>query len=82
MADLDADVKSLVKLLLKYNQSMINWDARYNKVTLQLRESETKQQELEKKIQAITNLEQNMSSRKEQGHELESDHTSETMQSQ
>lgn len=60
------ELRGLTKLLLKYNQNMINWDARYNKVQIQLKESEALQQVLEEKIQAITNLEQNISSRKEQ----------------
>ena len=60
------ELRGLTKLLLRYNQNMINWDARYNKVQIQLKESEAMQQVLEEKIQAITNLEQNMSSRKEQ----------------
>lgn len=63
---LSKDLYGLTKLLLKYNQNMINWDARYSKVTIELKESEAMQQVLEEKIQAITNLEQSMSSRKEQ----------------
>ncbi len=63
---LSQDLYGLTKLLLKYNQNMINWDARYSKVTIELKESEAMQQVLEEKIQAITNLEQSMSSRKEQ----------------
>jgi len=63
---LGQELHSLTKLLLKYNQNMINWDARYSKVQIQLKESEAMQQVLEEKIQAITNLEQSMSSRKEQ----------------
>lgn len=60
------ELRGLTKLLLRYNQNMINWDARYNKVQIQLKESEALQQVLEEKIQAITNLEQSISSRKEQ----------------
>lgn len=69
--NLGQDVKGLVKLLLRHNQSMINWEARYSKATLQLQESENMQRVLEEKIQAITNLEQNMSSRKEQVQDTE-----------
>lgn len=69
--DLGQDVKGLVKLLLRHNQSMINWEARYSKVSLQLQESEGMQRVLEEKIQAITNLEQNISSRKEQAQDAE-----------
>lgn len=69
--DLGQDVKGLVKLLLRHNQSMINWEARYSKVSLQLQESEGMQRVLEEKIQAITNLEQNISSRKEQVQDAE-----------
>jgi len=64
--NLSQELYGLTKLLLKYNQNMINWDARYNKVKIELKESEAMQQVLEEKIQAITNLEQSMSSRKEQ----------------
>ena len=63
---LGQELRGLTKLLLRYNQSMINWDARYSKVQIQLKESEAMQQVLEEKIQAITNLEQSISSRKEQ----------------
>ncbi len=63
---LSQELYGLTKLLLKYNQSLINWDARYSKVKMELKESEGMQRVLEEKIQAITNLEQNMSSRKEQ----------------
>ena len=63
---LGQELRGLTKLLLKYNQNMINWDARYNKVQIQLKESEAMQQVLEEKIQAITHLEQSISSRKEQ----------------
>jgi len=63
---LSQELYGLTKLLLKYNQNMINWDARYSKVKIELKESEAMQQVLEEKIQAITNLEQSMSSRKEQ----------------
>ncbi|MEZ5525579.1 MAG: hypothetical protein R3E62_11570 [Pseudomonadales bacterium] len=69
--DLGQDLKGLVKLLLRYNQSMINWEARYSKVALQLEESEAMQRVLEEKIQAITHLEQNMSSRKEQAQDAD-----------
>jgi hypothetical protein len=63
---LSQELYGLTKLLLKYNQNMINWDARYSKVKIELKESEAMQQVLEEKIQAITNLEQSMSTRKEQ----------------
>lgn len=63
---LSDELHGLTKLLLRYNQNMINWDARYSKVTIELKESEAMQQVLEEKIQAITNLEKNISSRKEQ----------------
>jgi len=63
---LGQELYGLTKLLLKYNQNMINWDARYSKVQIELKESTAMQQVLEEKIQAITNLEQNISSRKEQ----------------
>lgn len=63
---LSQELYGLTKLLLKYNQSLINWDTRYSKVQIELKESEALQRMLEEKIQAITNLEQNMSSRKEQ----------------
>lgn len=69
--NLGKDLEGLVKLLLRYNQGMINWESRYNKVSLQLQESEGMQRVLEEKIQAITNLEQNISSRKEQVQESE-----------
>lgn len=63
---LSQELYGLTKLLLKYNQNMINWDARYSKVKIELKESEAMQQVLEQKIQAITTLEQSISSRKEQ----------------
>lgn len=63
---LSQELYGLTKLLLKYNQNMINWDTRYSKVKIELKESEAMQRVLEEKIQAITNLEQNMSTRKEQ----------------
>lgn len=63
---LSQELYGLTKLLLKYNQSLINWDTRYSKVKIELKESEGMQRVLEEKIQAITNLEQNMSSRKDQ----------------
>jgi len=63
---LGKELRGLTKLLLKYNQNMINWDTRYSKVQIQLKESEAMQQVLEEKIQAITNLEQSISGRKEQ----------------
>lgn len=63
--NLTAELRGISKVLLKYNQSMINWYVRYNKVQIELKESEAMQQVLEEKIQAITNLEQSMSSRKE-----------------
>lgn len=63
---LSQELVALTKLLLKYNQSLINWDARYNKVQIELEESEAMQRVLEEKIQAITHLEQNMSTRKGQ----------------
>jgi len=66
MESLSQELYGLTKLLLKYNQNMINWDARYSKVKIELKESEAMQQVLEEKIQAITKLEQSMSSRKEQ----------------
>ena len=69
--ELGEDVQGMVKLLLRYNQNMINWEARYNRVTIQLKESEGMQKVLEEKIQAITHLEQNISSRKEQVNEQE-----------
>jgi len=70
---LSAHQKDLVQLLLQFNQSRINWQSKYSALLEQQGEVETtlEQVELEKsileqKIQALTELESAISTRKEE----------------
>lgn len=62
--ELDQEFRWLAKLLLDYNQAMINAQARHHQMAWELASSQIAQQELRDKIRALTDLEQSISQRK------------------
>jgi hypothetical protein len=72
-AQLDPELRQLAALLEQSNQDRINWYQRYGKLQQQfdeleqqLRQSEQEKAQLQGKIQALTELEQAISTRREQ----------------
>ena len=65
------NLQQLATLLQQHNQAMINAEARRHQMAQELDAAQVAQQALETKIQALTNLEQQISDRKELVSELE-----------
>ncbi len=65
------NLQQLAILLQQHNQAMINAEARRHQMAHELDAAQVAQQALEQKIQALTNLEQQLSNRKELESELE-----------
>ena len=65
------NLQQLATLLQQHNQAMINAEARRHQMAQELDAAQVAQQALETKIQALTNLEQQISNRKELVSELE-----------
>ena len=59
------NLKQLASLLQQYSQAMINAEARRHQIAHELDDSQVAQQALKQKIEALTNLEQHLSHRKE-----------------
>lgn len=70
-ASLNAEIQWLTRLLLAYNQAMINWNDRQGKLTRALGESNAARLQLEAKIEALTNLEESISIRKGLAEEIQ-----------
>ena len=62
---LPVNLQQLATLMQQHNQAMINAEARRHQMAHELDEAQVAQQALEQKIQALTNLEQQISNRKE-----------------
>lgn len=68
-AALDEGLQQLTGVLLDYSQAMINAHARQTQMALELAAAQQEQDALEAKIEALTNLEQSISERKNNGDE-------------
>lgn len=70
-SSLNAEIQWLARILLAYNQAMINRDDRQDKLTRALGESNAARMKLEAKIEALTNLEESISIRKGLAEEIQ-----------
>lgn len=62
---LDPQLVHLVNIFMQYNQSMINAEARQHLMAQDLEKVREEQRALQEKIEALTSIEQNISTRKE-----------------
>lgn len=63
--NLDAQVTGFVTLLMQYNQSLINAEARQHLMAKELESAQDEQRQLQDKLNALTTLEESISTRKE-----------------